>query len=1165
MLSALSPAAENSPGLAPSAPPADAFVVVDGVEMFRIGAVDELPPFLLSVVSDSDHWLYVSSRGGLTAGRVEAAQALFPYVTDDLLHQAHAHSGPYTLLRVQGPGGSVLWEPFRGAEGSGEVLRNLYKSVAGNQLVFEEHHLRLGLTFRSRWATSERFGFVRTVTLVNRSGAAATISLIDGLRDLMPASVPLALQQGASCLVNAYTRAEVDPETQLGLVALQALIVDQAVPAESLTTTTLWSAGLPLPSVLLSTDQVPAFRRGVRPHAEALLKGRRAAYLLSAELQLGPAESRSWDLVADVERSHSQVQELRRALLSGRDLRAEVAIELRRGTESLVANIASADGLQHTAERITTAHHFANVLFNNMRGGVFAQGHEVPWSDFTAFLETRSRAAHARHEAQLSARSGTIAVGELLAWARGTSDPDLTRLVLEYLPLTFSRRHGDPSRPWNAFNIRVKNEDGTRALDYQGNWRDIFQNWEALCRSFPEFLESTIARFVDATTFDGFNAYRLSRDGIEWESPDPHDAWSNIGYWGDHQIVYLLNLLEASAAAHPGRLEALLSERIFCFADVPYRLKRYAELVRDPRHTIEFDHERERRIEERVVREGADGKLLHGAGGELLRATLAEKLLIPVLAKLANFVLEGGIWMNTQRPEWNDANNALVGNGVSVVTLCQLRRHLAFLAALFERAPQREVPISREVAAWLGSTRALFEGARGILGGAPVLDTERRRLLDGLGAAFETYRHAVQIQGFSPGAMLDLREAAAFCNLALAFADQSIRANRRGDGLYHSYNLLEFAEAKGAQGSLRLDRLYEMLEGQVAVLSSGLLAPADALSLLDALFESRLFRADQQSFMLYPDRRLPGFLEKNCVPAGVAEANPLLAALLAGGDRSVIVADVFGQLHFASGLRTTADVRAALARLGNSPRFSALAEAHAGPTLELYAQVFDLKSFTGRSGTMFGYEGLGCIYWHMVGKLLRAVQEMHERALHEGAAATLTRRLADAYFRVRAGLGFNKSARAWGAFPADPYSHTPLHAGAQQPGMTGQVKEEILTRLGELGVRVEGGALGFAPRLLRRSEFFTAASEWKLRGLQGEARTLALSAGELGFTVCQVPVIYRLAAAPSIRARLRGGETRALAGSRLDDATSRAVLARSGVVESILVEVVAAELYEARE
>src|SRR5690606_32056530 len=105
-------------------------------------------------------------------------------------------------------------------------------------------------------------------------------------------------------------------------------------------------------------------------------------------------------------------------------------------------------------------------------------------------------------------------------------------------------------------------------------------------------------------------------------------------------------------------------------------------------------------------------------------------------------------------------------------------------------------------------------------------------------------------------------------------------------------------------------------------------------------------------------------------------------------------------------------------------------------------------------------------YWHMVAKLLLAVQENALAA--EGEALD---RLATLYARVRAGLGFNKSAEAYGAFPLDAYSHTPLHAGAQQPGMTGQVKEEILTRFGELGVTVADGIVTFAPRLLAQSEF----------------------------------------------------------------------------------------------
>ena len=92
----------------------------------------------------------------------------------------------------------------------------------------------------------------------------------------------------------------------------------------------------------------------------------------------------------------------------------------------------------------------------------------------------------------------------------GAADPDLERLAYEYLPLTFSRRHGDPSRPWNTFSIEVKGAHGEKRRHYEGNWRDIFQNWEALALSFPGYVASMIFKFADASTADGHNPYRIT-------------------------------------------------------------------------------------------------------------------------------------------------------------------------------------------------------------------------------------------------------------------------------------------------------------------------------------------------------------------------------------------------------------------------------------------------------------------------------------------------------------------------------------------------------------------------------------------------------------------------------------------------------------------------------
>ena len=109
---------------------------------------------------------------------------------------------------------------------------------------------------------------------------------------------------------------------------------------------------------------------------------------------------------------------------------------------------------------------------------------------------------------------------------------------------------------------------------YEGNWRDIFQNWEALAYSYPEFIEGMIGTFLNATTADGYNPYRVTRSGIDWEIPEPSNPWANIGYWSDHQIIYLAkadgSLREILSRQAEG---AVLARPMFSYANIPYRLK----------------------------------------------------------------------------------------------------------------------------------------------------------------------------------------------------------------------------------------------------------------------------------------------------------------------------------------------------------------------------------------------------------------------------------------------------------------------------------------------------------------------------------------------------------------------------------------------------------------
>ena len=66
----------------------------------------------MSINSADNHWMYISSTGCLTAGRKQAKYALFPYVTDDLLHQNARYTGPSTHIIVEQSNKKYLWQPF---------------------------------------------------------------------------------------------------------------------------------------------------------------------------------------------------------------------------------------------------------------------------------------------------------------------------------------------------------------------------------------------------------------------------------------------------------------------------------------------------------------------------------------------------------------------------------------------------------------------------------------------------------------------------------------------------------------------------------------------------------------------------------------------------------------------------------------------------------------------------------------------------------------------------------------------------------------------------------------------------------------------------------------------------------------------------------------------
>jgi hypothetical protein len=358
---------------------------------------------------------------------------------------------------------------------------------------------------------------------------------------------------------------------------------------------------------------------------------------------------------------------------------------------------------------------------------------------------------------------------------------------------------------------------------------------------------------------------------------------------------------------------------------------------------------------------------------------------------------------------------------------------------------------------------------------------------------------------------------------------------------------------------ISISYLSEMLEGQVAILSSGYLSSTEALQVLDSLRKSKLYREDQKSYILYPNKELAGFMSKNNIPASSILQSQLLTTLIKNNNKLIVDQDVEGGYHFNGNLKNAKDLEASLEALAKAD-YDELVKKDRALVLQIYEGVFNHKAFTGRSGTFFGYEGLGSIYWHMVSKLLLAVQECCQRAFLEKENNAVISRLIEHYYEINEGIGVHKSPERYGAFPTDPYSHTPFGRGAQQPGMTGQVKEDFLTRLGELGVTVRNGQLCFNPFMLRRVEFLTNPKTFTFNDIQAEWQHIPLDEGTLAFTYCQVPVIYTLSTSNRIIVSMHNEKQVSIDTLNLNQELSSKIFCRTGEVKQLRVFINEADL-----
>ena len=151
-------------------------------------------------------------------------------------------------------------------------------------------------------------------------------------------------------------------------------------------------------------------------------------------------------------------------------------------------------------------------------------------------------------------------------------------------------------------------------------------------------------------------------------------------------------------------------------------------------------------------------------------------------------------------------------------------------------------------------------------------------MMDALGQAGSEYRWNYYSRGFSGEyTQIPLSELVAFLDLAQQYVEHSLRANKRKDQpvpcLQHPASRERIVPPSAGWmkcWKARLRFFHRDAIGVKVALASG--KPA----------AKRLYRPDQHSYILYPDRDLPGFLEKNCLTPDQVNGLNLVSELVQG-------------------------------------------------------------------------------------------------------------------------------------------------------------------------------------------------------------------------------------------------------------------------------------------
>ena len=89
--------------------------------------------------------------------------------------------------------------------------------------------------------------------------------------------------------------------------------------------------------------------------------------------------------------------------------------------------------------------------------------------------------------------------------------------------------------------------------------------------------------------------------------------------------------------------------------------------------------------------------------------------------------------------------------------------------------------------------------------------------------------------------------------------------------------------------------------------------------------------------------------------------------------------------------------------------------------------------------------------------------------------------------------------------------------------------------------------------MLRKEEFLQLSKRFNYVSVSGDSKSIELPKNSLGFTYCQVPIIYQLAEVDTIEVEYANGKNKSFEGLSLDSSVSKSVFTRNSEIEYIKV------------